>query len=699
MRSYRVLMGFVFLAFLESVLFAQPKNIILFIGDGMGFEQVKATRFFLGTPLIFESFPNQGQVTTYSANSSVTDSAAAATAISTGIKVNNGVISMAYPGNGAALQTLLEFFKLQGKETGLVTTVYLSHATPAAFGAHEPSRDNLSNIGADILTSSRPNVLLGGSDSSLDATDASGAGYHTVTTLEGFSTVVSNSSYGDYFAGMFGSGYMPYKYDYLPPAVYLYPTLSELTLAAIEALRDDTDGFFLMVEGGKIDEACHSNDLPRAIYEAMDFNQAVTAAINEFAGDLDTLILVTADHETGGLTVSSTPDAEDGFPSRTWTTTGHTGVNVPIYAWGKNSQLVSETMDNTQIRNVCTYVEVTVPPDPISNPSPVNASVNVPTDAVLSWTAGAGAASHDVYFGTSEASLTKMANQTATMYDPADLQYSTAYYWRIDEVNSMGTTAGPLLTFTTEPLPPPLTVTAGGETPSLGTVTGTYSDTQTSNNVYEVIREVVNPANKNGYSTLSHTWYFDLPSAVESILYVEAFHSPSSDNDHFIFAYSLDNVTYTNLLTVTKISDDDSAQSSPLPAGIQGRVYIRVTDSNHIKGMVALDELWVDSLSIICSNEPSTCQPVSMDYTVLTDKLAGTKGWSYGRATVTVTDNCGDLVEGALVSGHFTGDFNDSFTNVATNADGQAIFVTSAQLRRPTFGFIVDSVSHDTLNP
>ena len=124
----------------------QPKNVILLIGDGMGFEQVKAAGMYLngaaGT-LSFEALPYQGQLTTYSANSSVTDSAAAGTALATGFKVNNGVISMAFPGDGRELRTSLEYYQLLGYRTGLVTTTYITHATPATFGAHEPSRDNL----------------------------------------------------------------------------------------------------------------------------------------------------------------------------------------------------------------------------------------------------------------------------------------------------------------------------------------------------------------------------------------------------------------------------------------------------------------------------------------------------------------------------------------------------------------------------
>ena len=159
------------LTFAAGVLFGpgavwgQARNVILCIGDGMGFEQVRAAGCFAngaaGT-LAFEGLPYQGQVTTRSANAAVTDSAASATAMATGQKVDNGVISMAYPGNHGELETLLEFFRDRGKRTGLVTTTYMTHATPAAFGAHEPSRSNTSQIAADYLNQTLPTVLLGG---------------------------------------------------------------------------------------------------------------------------------------------------------------------------------------------------------------------------------------------------------------------------------------------------------------------------------------------------------------------------------------------------------------------------------------------------------------------------------------------------------------------------------------------------------
>jgi alkaline phosphatase len=132
---------------------SMPQNVIFFIGDGMGYGQIEATKdYFIDIEtLSFESFPNQAQCITNNIYGGITDSAAAGSALATGFKVENGVISMEYPGDGSELLTLLEYAQGEGKSVGLVTTTYLTHATPATFGAHEPSRDNLSQIALDYL--------------------------------------------------------------------------------------------------------------------------------------------------------------------------------------------------------------------------------------------------------------------------------------------------------------------------------------------------------------------------------------------------------------------------------------------------------------------------------------------------------------------------------------------------------------------
>ena len=142
----------------------RPTNVILFIGDGMGPEQVKAASHYAGGPLSFERLPYHGRAMTWPASNplDVTDSAAAATAMATGMKVSNGVLSVAIPGDGRPLPTILEQFKQMGRSTGLVTTTYITHATPAAFAAHVASRDKHDLIAQDYLQRTRPDVMLGG---------------------------------------------------------------------------------------------------------------------------------------------------------------------------------------------------------------------------------------------------------------------------------------------------------------------------------------------------------------------------------------------------------------------------------------------------------------------------------------------------------------------------------------------------------
>ena len=208
---------------------AKPKNVIFFIGDGMGPEQVEAAAIYaFGAPgtLSFESLPYQGELTTYSANSSITDSAAAGTALATGIKVNNGVISMAYPGDGSELETLLEYYKSLGKSTGLVSTSYLTDATPAAFGAHEPTRSNTSQIAVDYLNQTEPNVLFGGGGSGMTPAAAQAAGYTVVTDRAGMLALDTEAV--TKLSGQFGSGQMRYEYDGLESQ----PHLSEMTATA-----------------------------------------------------------------------------------------------------------------------------------------------------------------------------------------------------------------------------------------------------------------------------------------------------------------------------------------------------------------------------------------------------------------------------------------------------------------------------------
>jgi alkaline phosphatase len=446
MRSYSfiILSNLILIALLANLSYGAPKNIIFMIGDGMGFEQVKAAGMYLnGEPgtLSFESLPYKGEVTTRSANNSATDSAAAATAYATGVKVNNEVISRAYPGNGSELETLLEYFKVRGKSTGLVTTVYITHATPAAFGAHNIDRDNLSQIANDYLNKTRPNVLFGGggSDNGVTVSAFQNAGYIVVTNRDQMQTL--DTDLVTMVSGQFADGYLNNE-----PNMGEQPHLSEMAVTALDILDNNPEGFFVMIEGGKIDEAGHANNRDNNILETVEFANTVQKVLDWAQGRDDTLIIVTADHETGELKVTKNNGA-GAFPTVTWNSVDHTGVNVPLFAWGDNAQLISGVMDNTEMFWVCTKT----PEDGAWKPEPKDGSLYIDTKVTLSWVPQKGAVSHNIYFSTNYDEVcdananTFLINQTETtcLIGAAGGAYASAlapettYYWRVDEINDI----------------------------------------------------------------------------------------------------------------------------------------------------------------------------------------------------------------------------------------------------------------------
>ena len=249
------------------------------------------------------------------------------------------------PGDGEPLETVLEYFQKKGKKVGLVTTTHLTHATPASFGAHEASRANYAQIAADYLTSSRPNVLLGGGGAGLTVTGAVVVGYTVVSNRAEMLQATADGP--GMLCGQFGIGHMPYEHD----GVGALPHLHEMTSCALKLLEDAPEGFFLMVEGGRIDHAAHVNDIAKCVRETVAFDKAVGVAASWAKGRSDTLMIVTADHETGGLTMLAGNGA--GIePAVSWSTVGHTGTNVGVYAWGPGSESVSGTIDNTDIYRI-----------------------------------------------------------------------------------------------------------------------------------------------------------------------------------------------------------------------------------------------------------------------------------------------------------------------------------------------------------
>jgi len=328
----------------------KPVNLILFIGDGMGVSHVYAAMTVSENDMTFPSFPVTGFSKTHSANSYSTDSAAGGTAIATGEKTNNRMISMRP--DSTILPTLMELAKSAGKSTGIVCTSSLTDATPASFVAHEPLRYNYREI-AGWYIAGAADLFVGGGRKYFEAeTDAGGgadkprdivsglseAGYDITYDLESF---VSSGS--ERIAGLMSAGDMPRLHEGRDPQY-----LARATAKAIDLLSRNRRGFILMVEGSEIDDAGHSNDTKMVINEVLDMDRAVAVA-REFADrNGKTLIVVTADHETGGMSIA------DGNPGKREVTgafsiKGHSGVMVPVFAYGPGSIQFTGIQDNTEL--------------------------------------------------------------------------------------------------------------------------------------------------------------------------------------------------------------------------------------------------------------------------------------------------------------------------------------------------------------
>ncbi|MBL3582601.1 alkaline phosphatase [Oleidesulfovibrio alaskensis] len=294
----------------ESFAKKPAKYVFLFIGDGMGLPQKQATEAFTGRQLVLDSFPVHGITTTPAANRFIVDSAAAATAMSTGQLTDVGMIGMAP--DKTKVKTIAEMAREKGMKVGIVSSVSIDHATPAAFYAHEESR-NLYHYIDHALASSGFDYFAGGGikdpegkrkgvEPRGNAMDAiKNAGYKVVTDRDEFLKLNrKDRKVFAYNSWLQDSGALPYAMDSRPGKDI---TLAEFTAKGIDLL-DNSKGFFMMVEGGKIDWACHANDAKAAIMDTVAFDEAVAEAVRFYKKHPDeTLIVVTGDHECGGMTL------------------------------------------------------------------------------------------------------------------------------------------------------------------------------------------------------------------------------------------------------------------------------------------------------------------------------------------------------------------------------------------------------------
>jgi alkaline phosphatase len=386
---------------------AQPtseraKNVIIFIGDGMGTSQRDLIRYAtVGTEgqLAMDSMPYAGRSETSPLDPEgfVTDSAAGGTAIATGVKTFNGAVGIDAQEN--PVPTVLERAREAGKATGLVTDSQVTDATPASFGAHIADRDKQSEIARQYIEESKPEVILGGGEDywypegdpgahpdepKVDPEEKSAGtegdlvqkaqdlGYEYVTDAGELRTAS-----GPRVLGLFANEEMFQQAPEGEGAIYDPPvSLSQMTQKAIETLSQDPEGFLLMVEEEAVDEMAHQSNAGLLIKAGRQLDEAVKVGQSFAESDPETLVIVTADHETGSLAIEDTNEiqsdpeypnesgegrtAEDG-PFRVansdkkflvdWTTTNHTAEDVPVTAMGPGGQNLVGVYENTHIHD------------------------------------------------------------------------------------------------------------------------------------------------------------------------------------------------------------------------------------------------------------------------------------------------------------------------------------------------------------
>ncbi len=322
---------------------SKAMNVIYFIGDGTALPQVYAGMLATRQELVFPKFPYIGVVDTHSASNDITDSAAGGTALASDHKTNNAMIGV--NPDTIPVKTLLEVFAEQGKETGIVVTSYVTHATPASFYAKVPHRKQYEDIAVQMAENPYLNLIIGGGMKHFNQRKDS---INLIEKMENeldwkvYDTLADIDVTCKKYAVLADDGHMPpaaERGDFLPRAVK----------TALQTLDDAENGFFLMVEGSQIDFACHANDSAWMVDEVVDFSQTIQIALDYAEEHGNTLVVVTADHETGGLTL---PDKKGKYTnvSFCYSTGSHTCLPVMVYAYGPGAEQFTGWMQNTAIK-------------------------------------------------------------------------------------------------------------------------------------------------------------------------------------------------------------------------------------------------------------------------------------------------------------------------------------------------------------
>lgn len=324
-----------------------PKNVILMIGDGMGISQITAGLYSNRNKLNLERCKTVGLIKTYSSDDLVTDSAAGATAFSTGKKTYNGAIGVGPLKK--PLTTILELAERDGMATGLVATSEITHATPASFISHQPSRNQHEDIALDFLQIEVDLFIGGGRNYFTERTDNRDLTYelknleYRILDLKTPFDQIKLQEYENlaYFTADDAPTRKLKGRDYLPAAgEYAAKTLSE---------RGEAEGFFLMIEGSQIDWGGHANNADYIVSEMLDFDETVGRVLDFAERDGETLVIITADHETGGFAINKGSKMAAGELKTAFTTGSHTADLIPVFAYGPGASAFGGIYENTAI--------------------------------------------------------------------------------------------------------------------------------------------------------------------------------------------------------------------------------------------------------------------------------------------------------------------------------------------------------------
>ncbi len=321
-----------------------PKNVILMIGDGMGTTQLYAGYVANKGHLSVQRCTNSGFVLTYSLDSVITDSGAAGTAIATGHKTNRKMIGMTP--DGKSQKSILKYAEQINKSTGMVVSCAMTHATPASFIANNPLRYNYEEIALDYLKTDIDVFIGGGLKHFKERKD--GLNLVDSLRLRNYQMAFSMDEVEKFSSGKIAG----LLYEVHPPyySEGRGDMLKEGSLKAIEILKQNKNGFFMMVEGSQIDWAGHANDNQNILGEMIDFDRTIDAVLDYAEQDGETLVIITADHETGGYAIID-GNLKEGRVGGAFNTLDHSAVMVPIFAYGPGAETFSGIMENTDIFN------------------------------------------------------------------------------------------------------------------------------------------------------------------------------------------------------------------------------------------------------------------------------------------------------------------------------------------------------------